>query len=119
MYIQSAQRLVSTPLTIEYDTSYHKLVVNHHIAPLSPKEYELAMALLRQRQQWETAEAKALLCLSVAQLMDITHIRPQGTLVRHLSNAGMKLAPLGIYIVNARTYGYFILFESEVTGNPT
>lgn len=99
---------------ITYDDDRHLLVFNQRIVPLSPKEYALATALLRQRQRWQEAEGQAAFCLSITHLMQATGIRPRETLLRHLSNTTMKLLPFGIYLVNARSYGYLILFASEV-----
>ncbi len=101
----------------ERNQVHHKLIINNQVAPLSPKEYALAMALLRQRQEWQDNEGHAILCMSVALLMQVTGISPRELLIRHLSNANTKLTPLGIHIVNARTYGYLILFTSEIAAN--
>ncbi|SRR5579883_3300646 len=99
---------------IVYDDARHLLVFNQRVVPLSPKEYALATALLRQRQRWQEAEGQAAFCLSVTHLMQATGIRPREVLLRHLSNTTMKLLPFGIYLVNVRSYGYLILFASEI-----
>lgn len=113
--------LIPGPLSasqqLEHDDQHHKLIINNQIAPLSPKEYTLAMALLRQRKKWQEAEGQTPLCMSVAVLMQITGIRPRALLLRHLSNASAKLVPFGIYIVSARTYGYLLLFAPEIGAN--
>jgi DNA-binding response OmpR family regulator len=100
---------------ILHDDQHHKLVVNDRVLPLSPKEYKLVIALLHQRQKWQESEEQASILLSIGQLQKLTGILSQASLQRHLSNAAVKLAPLGILVVNVRSYGYLILFDSEVT----
>jgi hypothetical protein len=110
-------QLTSSPLAVshvEYDDRNQKLVIGQHIAPLTPREYSLAITLLHQRQKWQESGLKVPLCLSVPTLMKITGISPRELLIRHLSNASTKLAPFGIYIICARSYGYFVLFSAEV-----
>jgi DNA-binding response OmpR family regulator len=114
MRLQLTPSFLSAYRELEYDDRHHKLIINNQIAPLTPKEYALTMALLRQRKKWQESEGQAILCMSVALLMQITSIRPRDVLIRHLSNAGAKLAAFGIHIVSARTYGYLILFDPEI-----
>lgn len=117
MRLQLTHGPLSAHEKIEHDDQHHKLIINNQIAPLSPKEYALTIALLRQRKEWQETEGQTIFCVSVAMLMQITGISPREVLIRHLSNASMKLAPLGIHIVSARTYGYLILFTSEIAAS--
>jgi DNA-binding response OmpR family regulator len=99
---------------ILHDDQHHKLVINGRVLPLSPKEYELVVALLSQRQRWQKSEEHTGILLSISQLQQITGNPSSASVQRHLSNAAIKLASAGIYLVNVRSYGYLILFDSEV-----
>jgi hypothetical protein len=114
MDLQLTPGPLSAHQQLEHDDQHHKLIINNQVASLSPKEYTLTIALLRQRKKWQDSGGQTVLCISVVSLMQLTGIRSPGVLMRHLSNAGAKLAALGIHIVSARTYGYLILFASEI-----
>ncbi len=113
--LATCPRLLLSQIT--FDDDHHMLLFNYRVVPLSPKQYALATTLLRQRQKWQETDGRAVLCMSITQLMKSTGIGPRGVLLRHLSNTGVKLIPFGIYLVNVRSYGYLILFASEVAEN--
>jgi hypothetical protein len=92
---------------------HHVLVINGHIAPLTPTEYLLVVALLRQRERWETAAGCAPFAASYALLRQVTGIQQRRLLARHLSNASLKLLPLGIRVICVRE-GYAALFVHDL-----
>jgi hypothetical protein len=89
------------------------LVINGRIAPLTPTEYLLVMALLRQRAQWEAAVGRAPFAASHALLRQVTGIEQQKLLARHMSNASLKLFPLGIRLICVRE-GYAAFFAHDL-----
>jgi hypothetical protein len=112
----SVDHLIAGPQVSGYklahNDEYHLLVVNHRIAPLTPTEYLLSMALLRVRERWEAATGRAPLCASFAHLQHVTGIRQRNLLSKHVSNASCKLAPLGIRFASVGE-GYITLFEAD------
>ncbi len=97
---------------LAHNDEYHLLVVNHRIAPLTPTEYLLSMALLRVRERWEAATGHVPLCASLAYLQHVTGICQRNLLSKHVSNASCKLAPLGIRFASVGN-GYITLFEVD------
>lgn len=114
MPFQLIPGLLSMLQQVEHDDAHHKLVINDRVAPLSPTQYALTLALLRQRKVWEASGGQAPLCVSVMQLMQRAELLSREVLLRQLSSAGMRLAPFGLHILNVHSYGYLILFEAEV-----
>jgi hypothetical protein len=103
---------------VSYNEAHHTLVIDGHIAPLTPTEYLLALTLLRQREQWEAASGYAPFAASYALLRQVTGIHQRKLLARHMSNASLKLFPLGIRIVCVGE-GYAALFARDIAeGNP-
>ncbi len=115
---RAADHLIAGPQVAGYklahNDEYHLLVVNHRVAPLTPTEYLLSMALLRVRERWEAATGRAPLCASFAHLQHITGIRQRNLLSKHVSNASCKLAPLGIRFASVGE-GYITLFEADLS----
>ena len=113
-----ADHLIAGPQIAGYklahNDEYHLLVVNHRIAPLTPTEYILSMALLRVRERWEAATGQVPLCASFADLQRVTGIRQRNLLSKHVSNASCKLAPLGIRFACVGE-GYMTLFEADLS----
>jgi hypothetical protein len=98
---------------VAHNDDAHLLVINGRIAPLSPTEYLLALALLQQRSRWERAEDQAPFCTSFAVLHRLTGIAHRRLLMRHMSNTSLKLGPLGLRIRCLRE-GYVLLAEHDV-----
>jgi hypothetical protein len=95
---------------------HHVLVINGHIAPLTPTEYLLVVALLRQRAHWEAAVGRVPFAASHSLLRQVTGIEQRKLLARHMSNAGLKLFPLGIRVICVRE-GYAALFIHDLAEN--
>jgi hypothetical protein len=100
--------------TLSHNDDYHLLVINHRIAPLTPTEYVLSMAMLRLRERWEAATGRTPLCASFAHLRHVTGIQQRNLLSKHISNASCKLAPLGIRFASVGD-GYITLFETDLS----
>src|SRR5690242_17473281 len=113
----SANPLIAGPIIagcrISHHDEQHLLVIDGHIAPLTPTEYLLSMALLRQRERWEAAAGRAPFVASYALLRQVTGIQQRKLLARHMSNASLKLFPLGITLVCVGQ-GYAALFEWDI-----
>jgi hypothetical protein len=114
---RGATQLIAGPqiagCRVSYNEPHHTLVIDGHIAPLTPTEYLLALTLLRQRAQWEAASGHAPFAVSYALLRQVTGIQQRKLLARHMSNAGLKLVPFGIRIVCVGE-GYVALFERDL-----
>lgn len=114
----AADHLIAGPQVAGYklahNDEYHLLVVNHRIAPLTPTEYLLSIALLRVRERWEAATGRVPLCASFAHLQHVTGIRQRNLLSKHVSNASCKLTPLGIRFASVGE-GYMTLFETDLS----
>lgn len=91
----------------------HLLVINGRLASLTPTEYLLSLTLLRQRERWEAAVGQTPFCVSFGVLQRISGIQQRKLLAKHLSNASLKLLPLGIQLVGIGG-SYAALLEVDI-----
>ena len=100
---------------IEYDDVQHKLRVGLYLVPLSPNQYLLVAALVRQRQRWEVdTDHKEPLILTVAQLQQLAALPTPSLVKKHLSEAALRVPRDELLIVNLHGYGYGIFRPWEV-----
>ena len=83
------------------NAAQRSILIGNRIMRMTPTEYQVALPLLRQREQWERGQAP--LWTTFATLSAITGIRDAELLNRHITNASNKLAPSGIGFVRIRT----------------
>lgn len=102
---------------IECDDDHHKLVVNLYLVPLSATQYQLVVALLRQRQRWEE-DTQAPLILSVQRLQQMARLPRRAAVKKHLWSASSRLAGQGLVIASIHSYGYAIFHASELVAPP-
>ncbi|HLW01867.1 MAG TPA: hypothetical protein VKT82_24650 [Ktedonobacterales bacterium] len=115
--IQMSDRRDARP-SLVYDDKQTALLRGPFLARLSPLEYVLVMALLRQRERWQTDPGHGALCLSVKQLCAISGSESTQSVHRLLNGASHKVAGLGIRIIRLHAeHRYFVLFSSEVEAN--
>jgi hypothetical protein len=113
----SLDRLVAGPqiagCRMSHNDERHLLVINGRLAALTPTEYLLSMALLRQRERWETVMGQIPLCVSFAELKQISGIQQRKLLAKHLNNASLKLMPLGVRLIGIGG-SYMALLEADM-----
>jgi hypothetical protein len=82
---------------------------------LSPLEYVLVLALLRQRERWQLDPGHRALCISVERLCALSGSESAPSVHRLLNGASHKVAGLGIRIIRLHAeQRYCVLFSSEV-----
>ena len=96
-----------------HNDDHHLLVINGRLASLTPTEYLLCMALLRQRERWEAAVGQTPLCVSFGALQRLSGIQQRKLLAKHFNNASLKLIPLGVYVVCVGA-SYAVLLEADL-----
>jgi hypothetical protein len=99
--------------TVVYD-EHHRTIQNGRIfARLSPLEYTLVMALLRQRERSQMAPARCALCLTVKRLCKISGSESEQSIHHALNGAKQKVEVLGIRVIRLHDR-YLVLWASEV-----
>lgn len=102
--------------------SYHEqrglLIIDDLIIHLTPVEYLLVMALLRQRAQFQAAREHHEPFVRFARLQHCAGLNRHSLLVKHLSNAAGKLWAASIFIARVDGYGYMLVFEPAQESHP-
>ncbi len=92
------------------NAAQRSILIGNRIIRMTPTEYQVALPLLRQREQWERGQAS--LWTTCATLCAITGIGDAELLHRHINNASNKLAPSGIGFVRIRTPQYGDIYQT-------
>ncbi len=109
-------RLMPGPLPgqhMYYDNLHNLLIIRNRAVRLTPTQYLLSMALLRQRAAWEAASRQGRFYTPLPDLHVESGIIDPYLLAKHLNNASNKLEPLGICFVRVGDEGYAVLLEQE------
>ncbi len=96
---------------LHYNDQMGLLIIDDLLIRLTPVEYLLAIALLRQRAQFQTAREHHEPFVRFARLQHCAGLNRHSLLVKHLSNAAGKLWAAGIFIARVDGYGYMLVFE--------
>lgn len=105
-------------LALEYDDLHSAVQNGRVLLRLTPLEYALFMALLRQRKRHEAAPEEFALCCGVELLRTITKSSSDKSVHKHLNTAARKVEALGIRIIRLHAENrYMVLLASEVEGD--
>ncbi|HLV99104.1 MAG TPA: hypothetical protein VKT82_10555 [Ktedonobacterales bacterium] len=102
---------------VVYDEQHSTIHCGRRLARLSPLEYTLVMALLRQRERAQTAPAPTAFCVTLKRLCHLSGSESELSIRRTLTEARLKVEGLGLRVI--RLYGenrYCVLFATEVEG---
>ncbi len=100
-------------LLLVYDYQQTAILRGSLLAQLSPQEYVLIMALLRQRERWQTTQRRSAVCLSVKRLCAIARTESEQSVHHALNCAKRKVEGLGIEVIRYHDR-YLVLFAHEV-----
>jgi hypothetical protein len=95
-----AKYVLGNDLSIVCSDTYHKLLCNEHIVPLTPTEYRICRLFLKENAQLMSFHTEALVFpyIQRTNLQQWVGISNKQLLRKHISNANAKLAPYHLYI---------------------
>jgi hypothetical protein len=100
---------------IVYDEQHRTIQNGRLFARLSPLEYILVMALLRQRERSQMAPSRCALCVTVRRLCKISGSESEQSIHHALNGAKQKVEGLGVRVIRLHDR-YLVLWASEVEG---
>lgn len=99
-------RLQVADQTIRYNDTQRILLIGDRLVRLTPTEYRLAKAVIAARAEWQRRSLPTLFYVPLDYLVELAPTGDTRGVIQHLSNAGMKLAPLGMRFLCLPGYGY-------------
>src|SRR5579862_791732 len=94
---------------VVYDEQHTAIHLGRLVVRLSPLEYSLVMALLRQRERSQTAHSPSVsLCITAKRLRTLSGSKSEQSIHHALNDAKQKIEGLGIHVIRFHDR-YFVL----------